>query len=467
MSLAAQVIGPGGKERIRVVDLRDGKGLWSAEAAKQFVTALAFSPDGKILASAAGFDESGIRLWDVATGKEIGRLEGHNSWIGSLVFWPDGSKLASASADQTIRTWDVAARKCVDVMRGHREEVWRLTLLPDNRTLVSASKDGEVCLWDTSVLHPRLERITLPERIYRWQFSPDNQTILTADRQGHLVRWAGRDFQEKQPLLDIGPVDTNSSPGSRTFSRDGRLFALTSTNSEVRIWDVSRRVLQSQFKQPGMQHSDSELSNRGDRLIVWSGDDNRLHEWDLTTRPNVELQSWPAPAAIKSATISPDDRLFVALGNEGDVIVRDLAAQNSFNPGLKSLEAGGCTFSPDGKLFAIASSLGYARVWETATWREAATLRGFELGAASVAFSPDGNRLATGAGAAEAAIHLWDVASWQEVLTLSAEGSSFWPTQFSPDGNTIGTMSRDGFLNIWRAPSWAEINAAETKGDAE
>jgi WD40 repeat protein len=463
LSFAAQAILPNGQKRIRVVDLRDGKGLWSAEVAKVLVTALAFSPDGKLLASAGGFGESDIRLWDVATGKEIGRLEGHQSWVGALVFWPDGSKLASASADQTIRIWDVASRKCLDVMRGHREEVWRLALLPDNRTLVSGSKDGEVCLWDTSVPHPRLEHITLPEPNQAiWEFSPDNQTILSGNRSGQMVRWSGPDFQEKEPVLNVG-----TGYASIAFTRDGRLFAGISANGNVRVWDVSRRVLQTQFKLPAMQNSGCVFNSRGDRLIVFSSSDNRFHEWDLAARPNVELQSWPALASTSAATGSPDDRLVVALGSEGDVVVRDLAAQSSSKPDLKFLEpAPSCAFSPDGKLFAIASRLGYARVWETANWREAATLRGFQLGAHSVAFSPDGERLATGAGAGDAALHLWDVASWQDVLTLSAEGSIFGSTQFSPDGNTIGTMSTEGILNLWRAPSWAQINAAEKSAPA-
>src|SRR5665213_1980079 len=105
LSLAAYVTGQMSEQRIRVIDLRDGKELWNAPASKQNISALAFSPDGKILASSAAYAESDIRLWDVATGKEIGRLDGHQSWVGALVFWPDGSKLASASADQTIRIW--------------------------------------------------------------------------------------------------------------------------------------------------------------------------------------------------------------------------------------------------------------------------------------------------------------------------------------------------------------------------
>jgi hypothetical protein len=64
-------------------------------------------------------------------------------------------------------------------------------------------------------------------------------------------------------------------------------------------------------------------------------------------------------------------------------------------------------------------------------------------------------------------VKLWDMDSWQELLTLEGAGSLFGLTAFSPDGNVIGTRSTDGILNLWRAPSWAEINAAEAKDKAE
>jgi len=112
---------------------------------------------------------------------------------------------------------------------------------------------------------------------------------------------------------------------------------------------------------------------------------------------------------------------------------------------------------------AIASALGYARVWDTASWREEATLRGFLNAVVSVTFSLDGQRLATGGSNPDDAVKLWDVDSWQEVLTLEGAGSLFGLTAFSPDGNAIGTLSGDGILHVWRAPSWAEITAAEAK----
>src|SRR6476660_6589748 len=85
---------PGGW--IRLLALRTGAERWRTRAADEDVLALAFSPDGKTLASGGGFVESSIRLWDVGTGKEIGRLEGHQSCVFCLLFDADGKVLISA-----------------------------------------------------------------------------------------------------------------------------------------------------------------------------------------------------------------------------------------------------------------------------------------------------------------------------------------------------------------------------------
>jgi WD40 repeat protein len=133
---------------------------------------------------------------------------------------------------------------------------------------------------------------------------------------------------------------------------------------------------------------------------------------------------------------------------------------------LETSEAAGASFSSDGKFFAVASEMGSARVWDTKTWREVATLRGFQLGGESAAFSPDSNRLATGSGAGAQAPILWDTDSWQDVITLQGSSSVFYEPAFSPDGNSIGALNAAGILHVWDAPSWAEINAAEVKEKA-
>ena len=450
-------------QKISVVDLRTGRRLWTAEGAPQWVTALAFSPDGKTLASGSGFEASDIRLWDVASGKEIRRLKGHTSWVSSLLFWPDGKTLASASADRTIRIWDLASGQCRDVLRGHRDEVWRLALLPDNETLVSGSKDGAVCLWDTSVSHQREQNLTWPDKIATWCFGPNGDSVLTLDKQGQVAHWTGPDFHEKAPLMAIG---TNAlTQNYFLLSQDGRLLAVGSTNGVVSVWDVAQGTLSRRITSSTNDITPDAFDANGTRLIADSWPPEQVHEWDLVT--GSEIQSWSASESTSLIGLSPDGQSCVTLNDEGEPTLQDLAGKTSVSLALDVLEPGGVAFSPDGKLFVVASALGYDRVWNTANWHEVATLRGYLLGSHSAVFSSDGTRLATGNGAADEALKLWDTASWQDVLTLKGSGSIFYSTAFSPDGNSVGALSQNGTLNIWRAPSWDEINAAEAKETAE
>ena len=446
--------------RIRAIDLRDGKELWTAVAAKEFITALAFSPDGKTLASAAGFTESDILLWDVATGKQIGQLEGHGSWVSALVFWPDGKKLASSSADQTIRTWDLASQKCLEVLRGHRLEVWRLSLLPDHKTLVSGGKDGTVCLWDTSARQPHPPRSALPTKnLVNANFAPDGRSILTLNQQGEVLQWAGTGFQSQERLLEAGANILSSC-----FSPEGRFLAVNRTNGILQVWDVAQRVLLHQLTNAPGNVLAQILVPDGKRLITWSEHDNLLHEWDLTT--GLERQSWRAPEAYNGVELSPDGRQCVSFGREGGVLLRNLADRNQRDLSLDVLEGDMGRYSPNGKLFAVPSSLGYTRVWDVASWRQVASLGGLLKGAHSVCFSADGKRLAVGSGDQEA-VKLWDTESWQDVFTLEGQGTGYIGTWFSPDGNTIAWGNQTGALYFWRAPSWEEIAAAEVKEKPE
>jgi WD40 repeat protein/serine/threonine protein kinase len=449
------------RREIRVIDLRNGKELWTATASEQqnYVTAIAFSPDGKTLASTAGWSESDIRLWDVASGNEIARLDGHGSCVISMLFWPDGKKLASSSADQTIWIWDVAGRKCLDVLRGHRQEVWRLALLPDHTTLVSGCKDGTVCFWDTSVRHSHEAKISLPERMTDWQFAPDSQSVVTSDLRGRVTRWVGRDFQQAKTLFEIG---TNRYPGFDRLSRDGRFLAATTSNNVLQVWDLSRQQLWREFPSPAGRIWAVTFNDDDNKLVALAYDYKSLYEWDLNS--SQEIHSWRVPAESRVIAISPDQRLCVVKGYllggfSGDVFFEDLIGGGSVQRNLNAPEIWTGAFSPDGKLFAVASFMGYARVWKTTTYREIATLRGYLKGINSVAFSADSKRLAT--GGTDKGLKLWDTESWQEVLTLGDQGSDFTEKAFSPDGKAIIEANSAGIVHIWRAPSWDAINAAE------
>ena len=114
-------------------------------AHREGVTALAISPDGRTLATGAGYSETTIKLWEVSSFRPLGLLTNHQGWISDLRFSPDGQTLVSSSADQTIRLWDLATMAEKGVLHGHRHEVRRVCFSADGRKLFSGAP-GRHCI---------------------------------------------------------------------------------------------------------------------------------------------------------------------------------------------------------------------------------------------------------------------------------------------------------------------------------
>jgi WD40 repeat protein len=445
---------------VKVVDLERKRDDWVFPVTEEHTTALAFSADGTVLATGAGYTESVIKLWSVPNREFIGQLEGHRSWIASLKFLPDGT-LASASADQTIRIWDVAARQSLHTLHGHHAEVRVLDATQDGRTLISGGKDGAVLVWDLAAQASRpqwwqtIDSKLKPGIVSGFEFSPDSRMIAVVENEAVKIY----DAATLQPLQtpDFG---LHKVAKRLMFSPDSRLLVATDTSGRVGVWDVpdGRRVTNFVAHAGAAGLLGSTFLNHGQTFLTW-GTDNLGKEWDIAAWQ--EKARWPLTEKNTHITTvwsssSTNGLLAIKLGGETNLQVFMAGAPAQRRVQDCPLWVVALSFSPDEKTLAAACEDGSLTLWDARTLARKAILHDVLLGLHSVAFSPDGRRIAAGSNGREA-VKIWDADSHEELLTLEGKGSLFADTRFSPDGNMIAACGWSGILHIWRAPTWAEI----------
>jgi WD40 repeat protein len=405
-------------ERILLWDVNTGKVVRSFEASLGML-AVAFSPDGKMLA--AGGSDQTIRCWDVSTGRSLGNLP-VGLQVHCLAFSPVGKVLAAGGTPgngaggrvgSRLRVWAVATwREVWQVQATASASVNALAFTPDGRTLATASYDNLVRLWDVATGQERNAPAGHHHAITAMALSPNGQLVVTGDAQGALCVWevaAGR------PLCHLaghsGPV-----LGLAFFADGKQVIGLGGSGDDsFRVWDVMKGEERRRFKLP--------------------------------------------PEAVPGMyflALTPDGRS-IALPTGG---LLDVAAGQVRGSVAKAIRLYRGCFSPDGKLFAAAAEDRTVRVREVATGRELHRLKGHGAVLRAVVFSPDGKLLASAGD--DRRIMLWDVASGHFLGSMSGHGSPIWSLSFSPDGRTLASASGDFFhLEDWSVQLWEVASQKE------
>ncbi|KAJ2929070.1 hypothetical protein H1R20_g8021, partial [Candolleomyces eurysporus] len=407
-----------------------------------YVWSVAFSPEGKYIVSGSADNtirlwdaqtgqpalepmiDNTIRVWDAQTGQQaLEPITGHGEYVTSVAFSSDGRYIASGSADETIRIWDAdTGQPALEPMTGHEDHVKSAAFSPDGKYIVSGSADKTIRLWDAQTGQPVFKPMTgHSDYVTSVAFSSDGNHIASGSDDNTIRLW---DAQTGEAALEP-MVGHSHYVVSVAFSPDGKYVVSGSADKTIRLWhaQTGQPVLE-----PITGHSDyvtSVMFSPDGKYIVSASDDNTIRLWDgQTGKPALEPMTGHSEY-VKSVAFSPDGKYIVSGSEDNTIRLWDAqTGQPALEPIMGHTDYVTCiAFSPDGKYIVSGSDDKTIRLWDAHTGQPASeAMTGHSDCVLSVAFSPESKYIVS--GSADKTIRLWDAQREQPALKPTAECNS-------------------------------------------
>jgi WD40 repeat protein len=471
--------------------------IWDAATGKQIailrghddrVDSAHFSPDGRWVVTASA--DHTARVWDAGPAKGLAtRLLGHKGAVMTGAFGPDGNQVVTGSIDKSARLWNSATGKELAILKGfarHGKSALRDGLVggvrcvifgPDGKRIVTVSADPiarirttelfglldgkeeavsftPVRIWDAKSGRELAALEGLSEGVRSAAFSPDGKRLLTVG-----------DGQSTRAII-------STSGSSLSFSNS------SGTDHTARIWDARTGKQLAILQGKWYQLFSAAWSADGRRVCTAAGYPWHARVWDAATGKQL-LRVGPRNGPIISAAVFSPDRRRLLTWNDGG---RSHSSTPDKSAHLWDARTGkpiaalkghlsdvNCAaFSADGKWIVTTAEMvnqsiflhglegrwidtNYkdrtARLWNAATGKLHAILRGHERAVHSAAFSPDGRYVVT--ASEDKTARIWEVATGKEYFTLRGHEDAVTSAAFSPNGKRVLTTSWDGTARIW------------------
>lgn len=409
--------------------------IWSAETGKKLQTikklngdpkAIAFSPDGRLIAVAAVTSRwpiaSEITLREISTGKEVNRLKGKNDAVSCLRFISDGQGLLIGTlqydvsvAMGTLKVWDLRQNRLgkYDVQEG--KAVSSLVHLADQRAVVLQS-GSDVELRDVKT----------------WKV---------------LYSFEPTDDDEHEKTRHSRFVVSQSRAEAVGFSSDGLTVSAALPEEGIRSWDRRTGGVRNRLPREASDDVIAKASN-GDFIAEATAKEVRLVSLVSGVHKVVSL---PMPNSVSAIALSLDGRSLVTADDVGDIRIWDVSSgqlKKSFETGR---EVTALAIDASGRLLAAAGADHSIGLWNVTTGPLQVELRKHQDVVNALAFSPDGKTIASGGDDRTAII--WDVATAKVKRTLKDHDLTVTSLAFSPDGLLLASASGNSSVVLWNVPT--------------
>jgi len=395
---------------------------------------VAFSPDGALLATV---DRKGeIILWNTSTWQEVRRKTGaHDGTIWGLAFSPDGKLLLTGGEDNLVKLWNVADLSEIHTFSDHRDIINAVAFSPDGSLLASASSDRSARVWrvaDYSLVGSftvRQNILSNPPRMMSVTFNLDSSRLISTNTDGNAYVW---DLQSGEQIMKIGGHDdwvygVLVRPGSDADAVQGEIITAGADRS-IRIWGG----LYGRSKLELRGHTDQvyglALNPLNDGQLASASADGTLRVWDISWSGNAERYTSDIETEIGMPGYAED----VDFNPTGDLLAIPVSLPRNPTDNFPNL-------AQPGEILLVNPLTGQL---------DGVPLTGHAAAVFNADFNQDGSRLVS--ASQDKTVIIWDV-NERSALTKLVHDSQVYTVKYSDDGRWIATGTEKGEVWLWEA----------------
>lgn len=441
--------------------------------------AIAFSPDGKLLATEYGGDSKKggweVMLWDAASGREKGRLSGHTDAVASIAFDQSGKRLLTASRDGTARIWDVETRAELQILKDP-------AIPPDSAgaplngaafdaeggRVVTAGDDRTARIWDVKTGRQLQSLGNHQAEVTHASFSPDGLLIVTTSRPS-IQRLVARDLASADYAARVYDAATGNRVvelighknwiNSAQFSPDSKRIVTASDDGTARVWEARTGRIIAELNGPATTPILSAVFDHSGTLVATAGNERWARVWEARSGKLLNTLRGHT-SSINGVAFSRDDQRVLTGSGDGTARIWSSRGTKIGELTINKGPLASASFSLDGRKILTASDSGSPVVWNYDQGESEASLPGHTSRVRAAAVTPNGRYILTAAGDNKY-VQVSNI-SGNEITRLTGPDKPINHIAISSMGNLVVAASDDGAAYVWQTAKWDSPNPVLT-----